>query len=174
MTTRCLSRHARAVLHIMPNAVSTQDAKLQQQRARALFLRFASRFRAACARVYQQLGHREREAVYQRALAAEFEALGYTCVCEHPVPVTYVASDGRQRTLAHERAGIAVWSAESVIVVEVKRGSGVASLNKEGLQQARRYGAHLERSGTKVGGVCAATFDKTARASPLTSSESWL
>lgn len=157
-------------------------ARSQEMRQRALFLRFASRLRAAAARVYQQLGHREREAVYQRALAAELESMKYTCVCEHPVPVVYAASDGRLTTVAHERADIAVTQPDEfgkagLIVLEIKRGAGpsVAGLVKEGLEQGRRYGVHLKREGRTVIGVGSVAFNKSGHkfSSPAVLSEWW-
>jgi len=134
--------------------------RFEESKNRALFLRFISRLRNSAKRVADQLGHREREAVYQRALAAEFEALGYTSECEYPVSVVYQTSDGRQITLAHERADIAVRLPSGLIIVEVKRGAQLPALVKEGLEQSRRYASHLSRAGQNVAGVCSIAFNK--------------
>lgn len=147
-------------------------------RNRALFLRFISNLKAACASAATQLGHREREAVYQRAVAAELEAQ-YTCELEFPVPVRFVTSEGRTITLAHERADIVVTPRHTaalggpVVVVEVKRGApGNRTVMPEAMDQARRYATHIRRS-LAVSGVCAVLFDKTGRTPPRVMSELW-
>ena len=146
-------------------------------RNRALFLRFISHLKAACASAAAQLGHREREAVYQRAVAAELDAQ-YTCELEYPVPVRFVTSDNRLVTLAHERADIVVTPRHAsgdgpVVVVEVKRGApNNRTVMPEALDQARRYATHIRRT-LPVMGVCAILFDKTGRRPPLVVSELW-
>ena len=144
------------------------------KRERAMFLRFCSRLRKASDAVYRQLGHREREATYQRALAAELSA-HYTCELEYPVPVRYVTADGRVVTLAHERADIVVSDQEvssSVWIVEVKRSTfnTTCTVLRDALDQARRYAGHIGRT-TPVGGVCAVLFDKTGRTKPCVQGE---
>ena len=147
-------------------------------RNRALFLRFVSHLKAACALVSKQLGHREREAVYQRAIAAEL-GLQYTCELEYPVPVRFILSDGQLVTLAHERADIVVTarpgsSDQLYVVVEVKRGApNNRTLMPEALDQARRYALHVQRT-LPVSGVCAVIFDKTGKIAPVITSELWI
>jgi len=162
----------------MASAATTPFAS---SRSRALFLRFISHLKAACALAAKQLGHREREAVYQRAVAAELEAK-YTCELEYPVPVRYVTSDNRLVTLAHERADIVVTPQHAlgtssvdgpVVVVEVKRGTtNNRTVMPEALDQARRYATHVRRT-LPVTGVCAVLFDKTGRKPPYIVSELW-
>ena len=147
-------------------------ASLRQAR----FRRFLSELRAGAARVFQQLGHREREAVYQRALAAELEARGWQCELERPVTVKYVASDGKVTVVAHERADIqTVISSTStpptVAIVEVKRSSPTAAVLTEGMNQARRYAEHLKSSGVDVGGTVAVVFSKSRDVQPAIASE---
>ena len=147
-------------------------------KCRALFLRFISHLKAACAATAKQLGHREREAVYQRAMAEEL-GIRYTCELEYPVPVRFLTSDNRLVTLAHERADIVVTprpflgEGGPVVVVEVKRGlPSSRSILPEALDQARRYATHIRRT-LPVAGVCAVLFDKTGRMPPRVLSELW-
>lgn len=140
-------------------------------RNRALYLRFVSQLKAAAARAAEHLGHREREAVYQRAIAEELRQ-HYTCELEFQVPVRFVTSDNRLVTLAHERADIVATPLPThngdgpVVVVEVKRGlSSNRSIMPEALDQAQRYATHLSRF-MKVSGVCAVLFDKTGKTPP--------
>lgn len=147
------------------------SASIAAKRERAMFLRFCSRLRDASDAVFHQLGHREREATYQRALSAELSA-HYTCELEYPVPVRYVTADGRVVTLGHERADIVVSergapSGESIWIVEVKRSTfnTTTTVLRDALDQARRYAGHVGRT-TPVGGVCAVLFDKTGRSKP--------
>lgn len=153
----------------------------QRARNRAIFRRFVSHLRSACETAAAQLGHREREAVYQRAVGAELSSR-YTCELEYPVPVRFTTSEGRLVTLAHERADIVASplpgppqpgsDSPQVIVVEVKRGfAGNRPLLKDGMEQARRYASHISRT-SSVGGVCAVIFDKTGKA-PNIASEHW-
>lgn len=147
-------------------------ASLRQAR----FRRFLSELKTGAARVFDQLGHREREAVYQRALAAELEARGWQCELERPVTVSYVASDGKVTVVAHERADIqAVISNATknptVAIVEVKRSSPSSAILTEGMNQARRYAAHLKTSGVDVGGVVAVVFSKSKDVPPTVAAE---
>lgn len=146
--------------------------------SRALFLRFVSHLRTASASAAKQLGHREREAVYQRAMAAEL-SVRYTCELEYPVPVRFMTSDNRLVTLAHERADIVVSPHPlankngPVVVVEVKRGYlSNRTIMPEALDQARRYATHIQRT-LPVSGICAVLFDKSGRAPPRIESELW-
>ena len=167
--------------------------RLALSKRRALFLRFARVLRHASRRVAGQLGHRQREAVYQRALAAELEACGYCCELEFQVPVRYVSSDGRVCTVAHERADILVsWDMmllgddddaaaaapfRSVAVVEVKRGFATKSGVGEATEQARRYGENLmgwsQLHRLDVTGVAVVYFDKRPKCDPQHRSEAW-
>jgi hypothetical protein len=146
-------------------------------RRRALFLRFVSHLKSACAAAAIQLGHREREAVYQRAMAEELN-VKYTCELEFPVPVRFVTSDNRLVTLAHERADIVVSPRPfdgdgPVVIVEVKRGLPAnRNVIPEALDQARRYATHIKRS-LPVTGVCAVLFDKSGKTAPQIVSELW-
>lgn len=153
--------------------------QFQAARRRAVFLRFLSHLRAACGAAALQLGHREREAVYQRAAGAELSSR-YTVELEYPVPVRFLTSDSRVVTLAHERADIVASAPEGsvgqpfgVIVVEVKKGlAGNRTLLRDAMEQARRYASHISRT-SEVAGVCAVIFDKTGKAAPNVAGEQW-
>lgn len=84
--------------------------------------------------VAAQLGADHREAVYQRALAAELRATGCVVAVEAPVVVSYVASDGFSCPVAAERADMVV---DGKAVVELKVGAA------DGAPQARRYARAL-------------------------------
>ena len=139
-------------------------------RDRAVFLRFAADLRRAARKAAEQLGHREREAVYQRAIAAEL-SLKYTCELEYPVPVRFATSGGSVVTLAHERADIVVnplRGSPRVVVVEIKRGNQ-HTLLREGMEQAKRYATHIART-VQVAGTCTVVFDRAGKHPPKTAS----
>lgn len=116
---------------------------------------------------WEQLGHREREAVYQRAVAAELEAAGWIVELEAPVPVWYTTLQGtclpsKTVLLSHDRADIVARRPGPhglSLVVEVKRGGAVADV----LDQATRYALKL---GNAVKAVAAVQFFKTAHKAP--------
>ena len=93
--------------------------------------------RIAATRVSSQLGSLHREAVYQRALAAELRANGYVVSVEHPVPITYTDSAGHVHPLATERADLVV---DNTAVIEIKVAENTSAA---ACDQARRYGAAL-------------------------------
>ena len=117
---------------------------------------------------WKQLGHREREAVYQRALAAELEASGWSVELEAPVAVVYTTlrgtAGGAQRTvvLSHDRADIVAGRSGFTVVIEVKKGGSI----DDAQEQATRYGLKLRSQGKLVAGVVVAKFPKKPSESP--------
>lgn len=93
--------------------------------------------RDASVRVAEQLGPLQRELSYSRALAAELRARGHVVSVEHPVPVSYVASDGFRVPIGTERADLVV---DNKMVIEAKIG---AALPAAAEIQAGRYCATL-------------------------------
>ena len=89
----------------------------------------------AVAKVVAQLGPTHREAVYQRALAAELRARGHVVALEAPVPITYVATDGFPHPVGTERADLTI---DLKHVLELKVGPA------DGAPQAARYAATLK------------------------------
>ena len=132
------------------------------------FLKLATNgVRRGAQNAWAQLGHREREVVYQRALAAELEAAGWIVELEAPVPVWYTtlpAPNQPPRTvvLAHERADVVArrpGPTGLAVVVEVKRGGVTADV----VDQATRY---AEKLGRPVVAVAAVQFYKSAAKPP--------
>ena len=76
--------------------------------------------------------------MYAKALAAELAARGYHVSVEHPVVVTYTASDGYACAVATERADIVV---DTKAVVEVKIADSVTDA---AVMQVGRYAATLK------------------------------
>lgn len=159
-------------------AAASTAIRFESQKLAALFRRFASHLRAASVIAAQQLGHREREVVYQKAVAVELSRF-YTCELEHPVPIRYTSSFGQVSTLTHERADIVAKPQRGAgpgpyVVVEIKRGAGGnAYLFEEASDQARRYAAHLQQD-MPIHGVCVVLFDKTGKRPPAVMSECWI
>lgn len=89
----------------------------------------------ALARVVGQLGSNHREAVYQRALAAELRSRGHVVALEVPVPINYVATDGFPHPVGTERADLVV---DLKYVIELKVGTA------NGEPQASRYAQTLQ------------------------------
>ena len=112
---------------------------------------------------WQQLGHREREAVYQRALAAELEASGWAVELEAPIPVVYTTlpgvAGGARRTvvLSHDRADIVARRSGFIVVIEIKKGGNLTDAR----DQATRYGLKLREQGNRVAGIVVARFPKS-------------
>ena len=92
----------------------------------------------AATRVLNQLGPMHRECVYAKALAAELAARGHHVSVEHPVVVSYTASDGYACVVATERADIVV---DTKVVVEVKVAHSVSDA---AMLQAGRYATTLK------------------------------
>ena len=91
----------------------------------------------ASARVAAQLGPLQREAAYQRALAAELRAVGCVVSVEHPVVVMYTPIDGVAVPVDSLRADLVV---DGKAVVECKVALTVTADAKA---QARRYATTL-------------------------------
>ena len=121
----------------------------------------------AAQNAWVQLGHREREAVYQRALAADLESAGWIVELEAPVPVWYttLGSPGhppKTVLLAHERADIVARRPgphQLTVVIEVKRGGAVSDV----LDQGTRYALKL---GTAVKAVAGVQFFRSKSQAP--------
>ena len=93
--------------------------------------------RTAANRVVNELGPGHRECVYARAIACELRARALHVCIEHPVTVTYTASDGFSTAVGAERADIFL---DSKAVIEVKLAE---CITPAAVAQARRYARSL-------------------------------
>lgn len=119
---------------------------------------------------WAQLGHRERENVYQRALAAELEAQGWCVELEAPVTVKYntlpteTHPAGRTVVLSHDRADIIARLCNQTVVVEVKKGGPAKAA--EARDQVFRYAKRLKDAGSPIAGAVVVLFPKLETGKP--------
>ena len=91
---------------------------------------------AACKNIVAQFTSNQREAVFQKALAAELHRT-FNVEQEAYCPVLYTALDGSELVMAAERIDILIRarSRQWAVIIEVKRGP----VYESAIQQARRY-----------------------------------
>lgn len=136
---------AQAVRVHQGGAVATTRWQHKARAAKAK--RFKRRVQKHARAVASSLGHTQREAVYQRALALELAADKYTVTTEHPIPVMYTVQrpDGptETHTLAQERADIVVTEAPIAYALEIKKADRITA---DAVAQVQRYQTNYKRA----------------------------